>query len=148
MSASVTFESFNWNDRPRGRHKYHTSAAAARVPVTVPPPAVFAGSGFSAQTAARQSSIEILKEIQFEGRTFEFIAPVTCVAVFEGRAWTHCIQSLGLSGYGRSEQESRGSLAMDLAASWDEIAIEEDAALTVDAQAWKARLNSAIRTVR
>ncbi len=100
------------------------------------------------ESASRPVFAEWLGSLTYGNRKFRLQHATLCVVTVEDGIWTHEIPQLKLSGYGPSERESRNALSMALAASWDDIAAEDDSALTLDAQQLKALLRSTIRDVR
>lgn len=61
--------------------------------------------------------------------------------------WLHEYEPLGIIGYGETRRESLDAFRMEFASMWDYIALEDDASLTLDAQALKRKLTALVEAV-
>ena len=148
MTANcIQFESSASPRKSRRRRKQGTSATASQVVAHILERFLVPAGDFCSESGSEKYAIDFLVEIHAGHRTFKFRSAVPCVIGFEDGIWTHDLQSLGLSGYGRSHEESCSALASDIAACWDDIAQAPDRSLTADAQALKQRLKLAVKEV-
>jgi hypothetical protein len=79
---------------------------------------------------------------------FTLAKPICILETYERGTWTRRYDPLGILAYGRSREEAIAAFCEEFACCWEEIALEEDANLTSDAQELKGKLRSTVKDAK
>ena len=94
------------------------------------------------------ASMKFIPGLEFDGRKFVFNRSIPVqLTSDEDQGCSHEYDDLGIIGYGRTEEESWQSFAIEFVCCWDAIAMEDAANLTIDAQALGFRMRQLVKKV-
>lgn len=79
---------------------------------------------------------------------FTLAKPICIQEAYERGTWIRRYDPLGILAYGRSREEVIAAFCEEFACCWEEIAREEDANLTSDAQDLKHRLRDTVKDAK
>jgi len=79
---------------------------------------------------------------------FTLTEPIRIQETYERGTWMRRYDHLGILAYGRSREEAIAAFCEEFACCWEEIAREEDANLTSDAQELKGKLRSIVKDAK
>jgi len=86
--------------------------------------------------------------LECSGWQFRMAKPISVQESYDEGVWIRRLDSLGILAYGRSRDEVTKAFCEEFACCWEEIAREDDANLTADAQELKSTILSIVRDAK